>query len=73
MISHGGMALVIVHPDYISFDEKPNDSEYPADLYERLLKYVISNYGDTCWYALPREVAAFAAQFRHSLVPSTYA
>lgn len=70
--SHGGMALVIVHPDYISFDGKPNDSEYPADLYKRLLKYVISRYGDICWVALPREVATYAAQFRPSLVPSTY-
>jgi hypothetical protein len=71
--SHGGMALVIVHPDYMSFDGKPNDSEYPADLYERLLKHVVSRYGNTCWYALPREVAAHAAQFRPSLVPSIQA
>ena len=70
--SHGGMALVVIHPDYISFDGKPNDSEYPADLYERLLKYVISRYGNTCWFALPREVAAYVAQSRPSLVPSTY-
>jgi hypothetical protein len=66
--SHGGMALVIVHPDYISFDGKPSVSEYPADLYERLLKYVTTRYGDTCWYALPREVAEFAAQFKPRLV-----
>ena len=70
--SHGGMALVIVHPDYMSFDGKPNDSAYPADLYERLLKYVISRYGDTCWFALPHEVAAYVAQFRPSLVHSIY-
>jgi hypothetical protein len=69
--SHGGMALVIVHPDYISFDGKPNLSEYPADLYERLLKYVITRYGDTCWYALPREVAAFAAQIKPRLIHDT--
>jgi len=71
--SHGGMALVIVHPDYMSFDRMPNDSEYPADLYERLLKYVVTRHSDTCWFALPREVAAYAAQVRASLVPSTYA
>ncbi len=70
--SHGGMALLIVHPDYMSFDGKPNDSEYPADLYERLLKHVISRYGNTCWFALPREVAAYVAQFRPALVPDTY-
>lgn len=66
--SHGGMALVIIHPDYISFDGKPDSSEYPADLYERFLKYVITRYGDTCWYALPREVAAFAAKIKPRLV-----
>ena len=71
--SHGGMALAIVHPDYISFDGKPNASEYPADLYERLLKYVTSRYGDICWFALPREVAAFAAQIKPRLVHDTYA
>lgn len=65
--SHGGMALVIVHPDYMSFDGKPNDSEYPAGLYEQLLKYVLIQYGDTCWHALPREVAAFAAQIKPRL------
>jgi len=62
--SHGGMALVIVHPDYISFSGKPDSSEYSADLYESLLKYVVTRYGDTCWYALPREVAAFVAHFK---------
>ena len=66
--SHGGMALVIVHPDYMSFDGKPNSSEYSADLYEGFLKYVISRYGDTCWRALPREVAAFTTQCRPSRV-----
>ncbi|WP_413936763.1 hypothetical protein [Nitrospira sp. BLG_1] len=65
--SHGGMALVTVHPDYMSFGGRPNSSEYPVDLYERLLKYVITRYGDTCWYALPREVAAFAAQIKPRL------
>lgn len=66
--SHGGMALTIVHPDYISFDGKPNAWEYQADLYERFLKYVVTRYGDACWYALPREVAAFAAQIKPRLV-----
>lgn len=65
--SHGGMALMIVHPDYISFEGKPNAREYSGDLYERLLKYVVARYGDACWYALPREIAAFAAQSKPRL------
>jgi len=71
--SHGGMALVIVHPDYMSFEGRPNSGEYPVDLYERLLKHVITRYGDTCWYALPREIAAFAAQIKPRLVHDTVA
>lgn len=71
----GGMALVIVHPDYICFEGKPTSSEYPADLYEGLLKYVANRYGDSCWFALPREIASYAAQFKpilahHSLDPT---
>jgi hypothetical protein len=62
--SRGGMALAIVHPDYICFGGKPGSTEYPADLYERFLKYVINRYGDTCWFALPREVAQFAAELK---------
>ncbi len=69
--SHGGMALTVVHPDYISFDGKPNAWEYQADLYKRFLKYVVTRYGDTCWYALPREVATFVAQIKPRLVHGT--
>lgn len=64
---HGGMALVITHPDYMSFDGKPTDREYPVELYERLLKYVMTRYQDTCWFALPREVAVFVANNRQGL------
>ncbi len=64
---HGGMALVITHPDYMSFDGKPSDHEYAVDLYERLLKYVMTRYQDTCWFALPREVAVFVANNRQGL------
>lgn len=61
---HGGMALAIVHPDYMCFDGKPNDYEYPVDLYEQLLKYVTARYGDICWFATPREVAVWVAKNR---------
>lgn len=69
--SHGGIALVNVHPDYIAFDGQPTSSEYQADLYEQLLKHVITRYEGTCWFALPREVAAFAAQIKPRLVHGT--
>lgn len=62
--SHGGMAMVIVHPDYICFDGKPTSSEYPAHLYDSLLGYVTSRYQNDCWFALPREVATYVAESR---------
>ena len=62
--AHGGMAMVNVHPDYINFDGRMSASEYSAELYEGFLKHVLSVYRDTCWFALPREVAAYASQFK---------
>lgn len=66
---HGGMALVITHPDYMCFEGKPTDREYPVDLYERLLKYVMTRYRDDCWFALPREIAVFVANNRPGVEP----
>jgi len=57
--ARGGMALLIVHPDYMAFDTAPSGSEYPAVLYEDFLKYVRSRYGHTAWFAQPRDVAAY--------------
>jgi glycosyltransferase involved in cell wall biosynthesis len=56
---HGGMALVNVHPDYVSFNGEPGQDEYPVSLYEDLLRYVRQTYGDTAWYALPRDLARY--------------
>lgn len=61
---HGGMVLVNVHPDYINFQGKERSGEFPVGLYESLLKHVATRYGDSCWHALPRDVAAYAARFK---------
>jgi glycosyltransferase involved in cell wall biosynthesis/peptidoglycan/xylan/chitin deacetylase (PgdA/CDA1 family) len=54
----GGMALVIVHPDYMDFhDRKSSIDEYPAEYYSELLEYIRSQYSGRYWNALPREVA----------------
>ncbi len=66
---HGGMALVNVHPDYINFGGSEHPSEYPVELYEGLLKHVSSQYRDSCWFALPREVASYVAQYKPMLSP----
>ena len=65
--SRGGMALVDVHPDYIDFDGNGSASEYPVSLYKELIQYVSRRYRETCWFALPREVAAYVAQFKPEL------
>lgn len=58
--SVGGMALIIVHPDYMRFDgRQPNYLEYPAEHYADLLQYVRAKYADQYWAALPREVADY--------------
>ena len=64
---HGGMVLVNVHPDYINFQGNAQAGEFPVGLYEGLLKHVATKYGDSCWHALPRDVAAYAARFKPSL------
>ncbi|MCK4330062.1 hypothetical protein KAX02_09495 [candidate division WOR-3 bacterium] len=59
-----GMALVIVHPDYIEVSRKDSPGEisfaisrgkYPIKYYEELLRYVKNK--SNCWYSLPRNVA----------------
>jgi glycosyltransferase involved in cell wall biosynthesis len=54
----GGMALVNVHPDYLGFNErKQQTAEYPAAWYEEFLQHIQASYGGEIWNALPREVA----------------
>ena len=65
--AHGGMALMNVHPDYLNFGESKSSSEFSAELYESFLKYVGSRYRDTCWFALPREIAKFSAEIKPAL------
>jgi glycosyltransferase involved in cell wall biosynthesis len=61
--SHGGMALVNVHPDYMRFEDgAANIRTYPAEFYTRLLQYVREKYGDSVWLARPKEVAAWYAK-----------
>jgi hypothetical protein len=60
---HGGMALVNTHPDYMKFNgKKPKQGEYPAEYYERFLRYVRERYGEDYWHSLPKELARFWAR-----------
>lgn len=56
----GGLALFIVHPDYLSFSQdKTSIKEYPVEYYRNFLTYVKERYKDRYWQALPQDVARF--------------
>lgn len=54
----GGMALMIVHPDYVDFAGTAwGFDEFPASVYEDFLSHVARKYRGQYWHALPRDVA----------------
>ena len=55
------MATVIVHPDYINFQDpdKARIDEYSVKLYEKFLKYFKNEYENRYWNTIPRELAQF--------------
>ena len=59
IVQRGGMALVNVHPDYVSFGGKLKASEYPSAFYAEFLRHVAEKYGQDYWPALPHEVASW--------------
>lgn len=57
---HGGMALLITHPDYMNFDgKKLGIEEYPARYYEEFLEHVKQKYEDHYLNVLPKDMARF--------------
>ncbi|MGC9197086.1 MAG: glycosyltransferase [Syntrophobacteraceae bacterium] len=57
---HGGMALIITHPDYMSFNGiKAGFGKYPSHYYAQFLDYINTRYHGQFWNALPREIARF--------------
>lgn len=73
---HGGMAMVITHPDYMEFGRPPAFDTYPAAHYEELLQYIKVKYAGQYWHVLPREMAQFwvdslGQSVSHSLVHHT--
>jgi hypothetical protein len=58
---NGGMALLISHPDYMSFERKrPKRDDYPIEFYEEFLDYVKKQYSGEYWHVLPKDMARFA-------------
>jgi glycosyltransferase involved in cell wall biosynthesis len=61
--SHGGMALVNVHPDYIRFDAEPiSNLTYPASHYRALLEHIRLKHEGAFWQLLPNQLAQFVTQ-----------
>ncbi len=57
---HGGMALLITHPDYMNFNgNQPGLDEYPAAYYREFLEHLLTAYEGQFWNALPRDVACY--------------
>jgi len=71
---HGGLALLIVHPDYMNFSgEKTGIQDYPAQYYSEFLEYITSRYEGEYWHVLPKDMARFWARLSstvRSQVPS---
>jgi hypothetical protein len=62
----GGMAFVIVHPDYLAFGDSPSSSEYRLALYKDFLEYAQKHYGDSAWFTRPCDVEQ---HLRHRMPP----
>ena len=68
---HGGMALIITHPDYMSFGQiNGNVEQYPAAYYREFLEHIRTEYEGQYWQALPREVAAYCREARAVSAPA---
>ncbi|HEX3857595.1 MAG TPA: DUF354 domain-containing protein [Verrucomicrobiae bacterium] len=68
IVSKGGMALLIVHPDYTNFSNNGLAAdEFPAKHYAEFLRYVKETYAGLYWNALPREVAELVRSRKQSL------
>jgi hypothetical protein len=55
--SHGGMALVNIHPDYVDFEGGTKDwRRYPVRFYNEFLEYVVKNYAGAYWSCRPKDL-----------------
>jgi hypothetical protein len=59
IVENGGMVLVNVHPDYLSFENKREMEQFPVSYYSDFLKFVKENYEGRYWNALPKDLAEY--------------
>ncbi len=58
--THGGLALVNIHPDYIHFSKKCKSTlTYSISILEDWLSFVRERYKDEFWNPLPRDLATW--------------
>ncbi len=60
--SHGGMALLNTHPDYMHFDRAAKRPGYPVHLYQEFLTHLRARYPEQYWHVLPRDMSRFWTQ-----------
>ena len=65
----GGMAMLIVHPDYINMEKEKQSGmeEYDGEVYLNFLDYIRTQYKDRFWNPLPCEVAGYIKKSRNLL------
>jgi len=72
IVERGGMALLIVHPDYASFSNNGlAPDEFPVGRYAEFLRYVKETYAGQYWNALPCEVAGWYRKQHAEPVPKS--
>lgn len=57
--THGGLALVNIHPDYIDFSGKRDSSCYPSSFLKEFLDYLSIKYKGRYWNPLAKELAVW--------------
>ena len=71
IVQRGGMALLIVHPDYVNLSgEDIARDELSVDLYRGFLAHLRDNYAGQYWQPLPREIAKYVARINARLPSS---
>lgn len=65
VVEHGGMVLLNVHPDYVSFSNSAAPAgEFPARLYRELLEYIRDRYAGEYWHGLAKDLSTFCRPHR---------
>lgn len=66
IVQHGGMALVNVHPDYLHIRPSSKSAATILDFYREFLQHIRNTHKDSYWHVLPKDVASFVRNHRHS-------